>query len=633
MKKTNKIFLFSLLAILFIGCQNQEYKTEIIPIESLFKNPKSIALKLSPSGNKIAHLKSWNNRLNVFVKNFSNNTEIQITHEKDASVESFFWISETKVLYLIDKYSNDNKALICVSLDGTNNKELTDSKNFTTYVINVLPEFEDEIIIQTNERDQTVFDVYRLNLLSGKKIVIGKNPGNVTHWLTDNNGKLRISVKSDGVNNVIQYRKTERENFKEVKTVNFTTQFYPVLFTKNNKNLYVLSNEGSNRTALIEYDVHRNYETKVLYEHPEVDVEYIYYSEKKQEVTGVSYLTWKREFTFWDEDRAEIQKNLERQIPNMELNKVSTNKNEDKLLIKASSDKSYGTYYLYDVTKDTLIKISEISPWLNDYQFSDMKPIRFKSRDGLTINGYLTLPQMEITENLPAVILPHGGPWYRDKWSFNKKVQFLANRGYAVLQINFRGSVGYGKNFWQAGFKEWGGAIQNDITDGTNWLIKQGIIDKNRIAIMGSSFGGFSVLEGVSKNPNLYQCGISQAGITDLFAFLETIPPTWSPFRAMLYEMIGNPVEDEKMIESQSPLFNVDKIKVPLFIAHGANDSKVKKTDVDLFIEKLNENGVKVKYLLKDNEGHGFKKEENRIEYYKEVESFLAKYLKGRIEK
>jgi dipeptidyl aminopeptidase/acylaminoacyl peptidase len=625
--------LLVLLTILLLGCQKQEYKTNIIPITDLFKNPKNISLKLSPEENKIALLKSWNNRLNIFVRNMDTNEEIQITKENDTNVESFFWISETKILYVIDTYGNDNNALISVSLNGNSRKELTNSKKSTSYVINVLPEFEDEIIIQTNERDQSLFDVYRLNLNSGEKKIIGQNPGNVTHWLTDNNGKLRVAVKSDGVSNIILYRKTETEKFKEVKKVKFTDKFFPVLFTDNNKYLYVLSNEKSDRTALIKYDIANNYEIEVLYEHPEVDVEYIFYSEKKKSITGVSYQTWKREFTFWDEERAEIQRKLQSKIPNMELNKVSSNKNEDKFSIIAKSDKSFGAYYLYDVQKDTLIKISEISPWLNDSQFSNMKPIQFKSRDGLTINGYLTLPKMAIMKNLPAVILPHGGPWHRDKWGFNKEVQFLANRGYVVLQVNYRGSVGYGKKFWSASFKEWGGTIQNDITDGVNWLVKQGIVDKNRIGIMGSSFGGFSALSGVSKNPNLYQCGVSQAGITDILTFLETIPPTWTPFRAMLYEMIGDHVKDEKMLKAQSPFYNADKIKAPLFIAHGINDSKVKKSDVDEFVKKLEDNGVKVKYMVKDNEGHGFKKEENKIEYYKEVELFLAKHLKGRKEK
>jgi len=262
-----------------------------------------------------------------------------------------------------------------------------------------------------------------------------------------------------------------------------------------------------------------------------------------------------------------------------------------------------------------------------------MKPIRFQSRDGLTINGYLTLPKVKLIKNLPVVVLVHGGSWLRDKWGFNKTLQFLANRGYVVLQINFRGSVGYGKDFWKAGFREWGGKIQDDITDGVFWLLKQGFVDKNRIAIMGTSYGGYAALEGLTKTPEIYACGISQGGVFNLIEFLEKIPQTWTPFREMLNEMIGDPVKDSTMLKEYSPFFNYEKIKVPLLIAHGKNDSKIDIAQVDDFVKKLTENKIDVKYIVNDDEGHLFSKEENRIEYFREVELFLAKHLKGRKEK
>jgi len=470
-------------------------------------------------------------------------------------------------------------------------------------------------------------------LSTGKKKTIGQNPGNITRWLTDHNGKLRVALSTDGVNHGVLYRDNESENFKTIKTVNFTNIFHPILFSADNKNVYVLSNAKSDRTALIKYDIKKDYETEFIYEHPEVDIEHVHYSITDKRLTGVSFVSWKREFNFWDERRSKIQKRLEWKIPNMELNEVGTDYDENKYLIRASSDQSYGAYYFYDVTNDSLEKISEISPWLEKFEFSKMKPIRYKSRDGLTINGYLTLPKMKIMENLPAVVLAHGGPWYRDKWGFNKTVQLLANRGYAVLQVNFRGSVGYGKEFWKKGFKEWGGTMQDDVTDGVQWLIKQGIVDPSRIAIMGNSFGGYVALQGLVKTPDLYKCGISQSGITDITAFLETIPPTWTPFRKMLYEMIGDPILDSTMLKANSPYYNSEKITAPILIAHGANDSKIKLTQVDAFVKKLTDNEVEVKYIVKDDEGHGFKKEENRIEYYREVETFLAKHLKGRKEK
>ena len=632
MKRITKTLLFSLL-IIFVGCQKQGYKTEIIPIEDFFKNPQNTEFQLSPDGKNLAYLKPWKNKLNLFAKNLTSGVESQITREEKHDIQRIFWVTSSKIIYSIDKYNNDNNSLICISLDGKHNKELTNSKKANAYIINILPEFEDEIIIQTNERDPGLYDVYRYNLSTGKKKTIGQNPGNITRWLTDHNGKLRVALSTDGVNHGVLYRDNESENFKTIKTINFTNIFHPILFSADNKNVYVLSNAKSDRTALIKYDIKKDYETEFIYEHPEVDIEHVHYSITDKRLTGVSFVSWKREFNFWDERRSKIQKRLEWKIPNMELNEVGTDYDENKYLIRASSDQSYGAYYFYDVTNDSLEKISEISPWLEKFEFSKMKPIRYKSRDGLTINGYLTLPKMKIMENLPAVVLAHGGPWYRDKWGFNKTVQLLANRGYAVLQVNFRGSVGYGKEFWKKGFKEWGGTMQDDVTDGVQWLIKQGIVDPSRIAIMGNSFGGYVALQGLVKTPDLYKCGISQSGITDITAFLETIPPTWTPFRKMLYEMIGDPILDSTMLKANSPYYNSEKITAPILIAHGANDSKIKLTQVDAFVKKLTDNEVEVKYIVKDDEGHGFKKEENRIEYYREVETFLAKHLKGRKEK
>ena len=368
----------------------------------------------------------------------------------------------------------------------------------------------------------------------------------------------------------------------------------------------------------------------MIYEHPEVDIEYVRYSRKQKKILGVSVITSKREIHFWDEERIRLQLNIQKRLQNMEINIVSIDRNEQKMLIKASSDKSLGAYYLYETESDKLTKISEISPWLNPLQMADMKPISFISRDGLTINGYLTLPRISVVKNLPVVVYPHGGPWYRDKWGFDKVVQFLANRGYAVLQINFRGSSGYGKSFRSAGYKEWGKNIQHDITDGVYWLINQGIVDSNRIGILGSSFGGYTALQGLVSTPNLFACGISLAGMSDIPSFLESIPPTWTPFKKMLYEIVGDPVKDKKHLIATSPYRNVDKIKAPIFIAQGVNDTKVNKSITDKFVQELKGNGVTVKYMVKENEGHGFRNEENRIDFYRETEIFFAKYLKGR---
>lgn len=260
-----------------------------------------------------------------------------------------------------------------------------------------------------------------------------------------------------------------------------------------------------------------------------------------------------------------------------------------------------------------------------------MKPIKYQSRDGLTINGYLTLPKGVEAKNLPVVVNPHGGPWARNHWGFNPEVQFLVNRGYALLQMNFRGSTGYGREFWEISFKQWGRTMQDDITDGVKWLIDQGIADPQRIGIYGGSYGGYATLAGLTFTPDLYTCGVDYVGVSNLFTFMNTIPPYWEPYRQMWYEMVGDPEKDAEMMKAASPVFHVDKIKAPLFVAQGANDPRVNKDESDQMVAALKKRGIDVPYMVKDNEGHGFRNEENRFDFYREMEEFLAKHLGGRI--
>jgi dipeptidyl aminopeptidase/acylaminoacyl peptidase len=257
-----------------------------------------------------------------------------------------------------------------------------------------------------------------------------------------------------------------------------------------------------------------------------------------------------------------------------------------------------------------------------------MKPIQYQSRDALTIHGYLTLPLGRAPKNLPVVINPHGGPWARDTWGFNPEVQFLANRGYAVLQMNFRGSTGYGRKFWEASFKQWGQKMQDDITDGVQWLIKQGIADPKRIAIYGGSYGGYATLAGVTFTPDLYAAAVDYVGVANMFTFMKTIPPYWKPFLDMFHEMVGDPEKDKAMMEAVSPVMHAEKIKTPLLIAQGAHDPRVNKAESDQMVEALKKRGVDVEYMVKDNEGHGFHNEENRFDFYGAMEKFLDRHLR-----
>jgi dipeptidyl aminopeptidase/acylaminoacyl peptidase len=436
-----------------------------------------------------------------------------------------------------------------------------------------------------------------------------------------------VATTTDGVNTSLLYRKTDQDPWKPILTTNFKETFDPQFFTFDNQNLYGVSNLGRDKSAVVEFDLGSGKETKVLYENPEVDVSGLAYSRKRKVLTSAFYTTSKAERHFFDKQAEELYHTLEQKLPGYEVLVVSTNKNEDLFIVRTLSDRSLGAFYLYDLKSGGLTKIADRNPWLQEDQLAEMKPIEFQSRDGLTIHGYLTLPKGRDPKSLPVVVNPHGGPWARDAWGFNPEVQFLANRGYAVLQVNYRGSTGYGRKFWEASFKQWGGTMQDDLTDGVNWLVSQGIADPKRVAIYGGSYGGYAVLEGLTKNPDLYAAGVDYVGVSNLFTFLKTVPPYWKPYLDMMYEMVGNPQTDKSWFEAHSPALNADKIKAPLFVAQGAKDPRVNINESNQIVEALKKRGVDIQYMVKPNEGHGFHNEENRFDFYQAMEAFLGKHL------
>lgn len=627
-QKKIHILLFLGIMIPLFGCKPESRELPKIPIEDFFRNPLKTNFHLSPDGQYISYLKPYKQRLNLFVQKIGSSDTVQITKYVDRDIHNYRWINKDRIVFLKDKNGDEKYKLFVVKVDGTELKQLTPDGDTIVFLIDILKDRPDEILVAINERNHSVFDVYKINIINGGKILVAENPGNVTEWLTDHKGKLRIAISTDGVNHGIMFRKNEDEDFKLVYATNFKEILAPIFFTFDNKNVYMLSNIKRDRIALIEYDLEKNEELKTIYEHPEVDIEYVDYSKKRKVITDISFITWKREYVFFDDDKENLFRKLQTKLSGKEITIASMSDDEKKILVKTYSDKSLGSYYFFNIENEELIKLADVSPWLKEEYLADMKPIWYKSRDGLTINGYLTLPVKKEAKNLPVVINPHGGPWTRDIWGFNNEVQFFANRGFAVLQVNYRGSSGYGLDFMEAGFGEWGRNMQNDITDGANWLVKQGIADPNKIGIYGFSFGGFCALAGAAFTPNLYQCAASLSGIADVINFLNTIPPYWLPFREMLNEMVGDPEKDKEKLVKYSPYYNVDSIKIPLLIAQGVNDDRVDASMVTSMVQKLKKNSVPVDYILKDNEGHYFRNEENRVEFYQALEKFLQKHLK-----
>ncbi len=627
--KSGLIFLV-ILPLFFAGCEKSGRESKIIPVEDFFRNPANSSFRLSPSGEYISFLKPYSNGMNIFVLRIGMKDTVRLTGYSDRGIDYHFWANDSKIVFARDSLGNEKYRLYSINIDGTGLKQLTGEGNSTAGIIDPLVDNEDEMIISLNDRDESARDVYRLNINTGRRKLIAKNPGSVSRWLTDNNGKLRVAQTSDGVNSGILYRESEDEPFRLSMVTNFKEMLQPIAFTFDNKLVYAVSNLNRDRSALVIYDIVHDREVDVLFEHFNVDIEHVFFSRKKKKVTGVSYVDWKTEFEFFDDGRYELQKLLESLIPDREVWITETNRDESKMLVRCSSDRAIGEYYYYDSDDDELIKLADLSPWLSESELSPMKPVTYKSRDGLAIHGYLTIPLNKKAKNLPTVILPHGGPWARDKWGYDAEVQMLSNRGYAVLQMNYRGSFGYGKEFWEAGFGEWGLKMQDDITDGVNWLVQQGIADPNRVGIYGFSFGGYCALQGVVRTPELYRCAVSLGGLNNILYFVKSVPPHMEQFKEMLYEMVGNPKTDKKKLVEVSPYFNIDKIKSPVLIAQGKNDIRVDAASTVIMVKKMKKSGVKVEFMFKENEGHNFKIEENRIEFYKRTEQFLKRYLSGK---
>jgi dipeptidyl aminopeptidase/acylaminoacyl peptidase len=628
----SKIMLVKMLLGTFFAfsfCISCAKPPKQIPLRDFFKNPQKAYFQISPDGNYISFTQPYQNRMNIHVQKRGTQDDKRITSVTDRDIWSYFWKGNDRLLFVKDFGGDENYHLFAVDREGQKMTDLTPFDSVQVRVIDDLIDHPTDVIIGMNKRNRELFDAYRLNTATAELNLIAENPGNITNWLTDHDGNIRVAQTTDGVNTSLLYRKGLQDTFSVVLTTSFKETFDPVFFTFDNQNLYALSNLGRDKIAAVRYNPASGQELEVMYQNSEVDVAGMDYSRKRKVLTEVPYVTWKRQRKYLDKQIEELYNRLEQKLPGYEVYLTFHNKNENIFVVRTISDRTLGSYYLYEIETDKLSKLADRNPWLKEEDLAQMKPISFKSRDGLTINGYLTLPKGVEPKNLPVVVNPHGGPWYRDSWGFNPEIQFLANRGYAVLQVNFRGSTGYGKEFWMKSFKQWGKKMQDDVTDGVNWLIEEEIADPERIAIYGGSYGGYATLAGLAFTPDLYACGVDYVGVSNLFTFMNSIPPYWKPYLDMMYEMVGHPEKDSVLLASASPVFHVDKIKVPLLVAQGAKDPRVNINESDQIVEALKAKGIDVPYLVKENEGHGFSNEENRFDFYEAMDEFLAKHLKN----
>jgi dipeptidyl aminopeptidase/acylaminoacyl peptidase len=603
------------------------------PLRDFFRNPDRAYYRISADGAYLSFMQPHGEarRRNIFVQELGADGprgEVRrLTEETARDISNYFWKGNETLLYAKDFGGDENFHVVAVNARTGAIRDLTPGESVRASVIDDLPDHPTDVLISHNARDAKVFDVYRVNVFTGEAKRVAQNPGNIVEWQTDHEGQVRAAVATDGVNQTLLYRDSEDAEFRPLVTTNFRESIVPQFFTFDNRKFYVVSNRGRDKRVAAVFDPVTAIE-EVLFSHPDVDINGLTYTRARKALATAEFETWRADRQTFEAETKRVFDRLRTLLPGYEITIQSRTLDETKMIVAATSDRTSGVRYLFDSKADKLVKLGEVAPWLPENQMARAQPVQYTSRDGLTINGYLTLPLGRPAKDLPVIVNPHGGPWFRDSWGYNPEVQFLANRGYAVFQMNFRGSTGFGRKFWEASFKQWGRTMQDDITDGVNWLIKEGIADPKRIGIYGGSYGGYATLAGVTMTPDLYAAAVNYVGVSNMFTFMSTIPPYWEPMRDMIYEMVGHPEKDKELLRSVSPVFLVDRIKTPILVAQGARDPRVNKAESDQIVEALRKRGVTVEYIVKDNEGHGFANEENQFEFYEAMERFFAQHLK-----
>ncbi|MBS0319268.1 MAG: S9 family peptidase [Proteobacteria bacterium] len=630
----------STLALAVLAAQPAHAVTEPMPphypVRDFFAQPDIAYFRLSGDGKTLSYMKPVDNgqgqrRLNIFVQPLvdgrPHGEARQLTHETARDIANYFWKGSDTILYQKDFGGDENYHVVAVDVKTGNVRDLTPGDKLRASVEDDLPDDPAHVLISHNRRNAEVFDVYRYTLATGAETLVAQNPGDYVGWLTDHAGNVRMAVKTTGLDTVILYRPDEKSAFKPIITTDYKTDVNLAFFDADNRHFYAISNRGRDKKALVRIDPAQPDVEHVVFATDAADVSGASWSRAHKRLIAAEYEDARLHRQFFDPAYKAMFAKLEQQLPGMELLLQSASLPETRFIVAAFSDRTPGTRYVYDAPTNKLSKLADINDKLPVAAMAPMKPVTFTARDGLTIHGYLTLPVGRAPKDLACIVNPHGGPWARDSWGFNPEVQFLANRGYCILQINYRGSLGYGRKFWEASFGQWGLAMQDDITDGVKWLVAQGIADPKRIGIYGGSYGGYATLSGITKTPDLYAAAVDYVGVANLLTFLNTIPPYWRPELPKTYEMIGDPVKDKERMMATSPVNNADKIVTPLLIAQGARDPRVNKDESDQMVAALKKRGVDVQYIVKDNEGHGFHNEENQFEFYGAMEAFFAKYL------
>ena len=631
------------------GQNTAEQKTvPILDRELFFGNPEIAGGQLSPDGKWISFMKANNGILNIWIKKFDEPFEkARPLTDSKRPMQGYFWTYDGKyILYVKDENGDENVNVFAVdpmakavANSVPPSRNLTPLKEITAQIQAVSIKNPDLMMVSLNDRDKAWHDLYQLKISTGELTKIYENKDRVTGYVFDWDDTLRILSKTDEKGTTSFFKK-EGDKLTQIYETSVTEEAYIPSWTPDNKQPYFVTNKGDlDLSTLFLMDLETTKLRKIESDPKNrVDFGSLSVSDLTRELISTSYTDDKTEYLWKNKKWENNYTFLKSKFPGREISFQSKTKDENKFLIAVSGDKYAAEVYFFNAETKALVLQYVPRPALKKVEeyLAPMKPIRYKSSDGLEITGYLTLPVGKDDKNLPTVILVHGGPkGPRDNWGYNSIAQFLANRGYAVLQPNFRASGGYGKKFLNAGDLQWGKLMQDDITWGAKYLILNGISNKDKVAIMGGSYGGYATLAGLAFTPDLYACGVDIVGPSNIFTLLESVPAYWESGRAFLYGMVGDPNTEvrKKLIHAASPIFSADKIVKPLLIIQGANDPRVKKAEAEQIVVALRDKGKQVSYILADDEGHGFAKPVNNMAMFAETEKFLAGILGGRYQK
>jgi dipeptidyl aminopeptidase/acylaminoacyl peptidase len=609
----------------------------LIPREILFGNPEKIQPRMSPDGTRLAYIAPADGVLNVWVGEVgAPEAEFQpITHDTDRGIRAFFWAHDNaRILYLQDKGGDENWRLYDVELATGTTRDLTPFDGVQAQVVAEEKQYPTELLIGLNKDNPQLHDVYHLDLETGELEKIVDNPG-VVGWVADAELRVRAALQprpDGGMNVIARAPGAAMEEWQLIVSVDSDDALGtgPVAFTADGTGLYLLSSVDANASRLLLIDLSTG-QARVLAEDAQYDVGGMVIHPDTRQVQMVSFTKARTDHVVLDPS---IQADVDgiRAIQEGDFSLVGRDHADRTWLVAFTVDDGPVSYYAWDRESKTATFLFVHQAALSQYRLAEMEPFSFTARDGLEIHGYLTFPPGVERSSLPTVLAVHGGPWARDGWGFNAEAQWLANRGYLCVQVNYRGSTGYGKDFVNAGNREWAGKMHDDLIDAVDHVVGQGWADPERVAISGGSYGGYAALVGATFTPDVFRCAVDVVGPSNLKTLIESIPPYWAPIVAQFHERVGNPETEADFLWERSPLSRVDAIKIPILVAQGANDPRVKQAEAEQIVAAMREKGIDHEYMLFPDEGHGFAKPENRMRFFAEAERFLAKHLGGRYE-